>query len=163
MSHIHSAPFRLLRAAVLLTLLGGCSAFGPTGTNKAVSSLTKPDANGDVVLTFTGDGNAKSATFSVRNKAEDIDLGTLVDDSPDGANAGTPCENAETGDFCVTFKANLLPANVYIADVYFDDETEPVGTVPFFAGGSSGATDTAETEPASGEAATEEDPAATDS
>lgn len=136
-----------------LALATGCSIIGPTGSNKSTTAYKTVDENGFIVLSVPKPDDAEKAVFSLRNPG-DAEFADIEDSSPDGANEGEPCEGVDG--FCVSFKPDKLSANVYLMDVYIDDEdkAKAAATIPFVVGG-----ETASDTDASG---TESEEAATD-
>lgn len=146
-----------LSFVLTVALATGCSAIGPTGSNASKTVYKTVDENGFVVLSVPKPADATKAVFVLRNPG-DAEFADLEDSSPDGANEGEPCDGVEG--FCVSFKPDKLPANVYLMDVFIDDEEQAkaAATIPFVVGGEA-ATDE-EATPAEDGAAT--DAAATD-
>lgn len=127
---------RICQVFVGLALLTGCSVIGPTGTNKSTTVYQTADENGFIVISVPKPSeDAEKAVFVLRNPG-DATFEPIEDSSPDGANDGEPCADIEG--FCASFKPESLPANVYLMDVYIDDEeqTTPAATIPFLVGGS---------------------------
>ncbi len=120
---------------VLAIALGsGCSLIGPTGSNKSTTAYKTVDENGFIIISVPRPDDAEKAVFVLRNKG-DAEFADLEDDSPDGSKEGDPCGD-EAG-FCVSFKPDALPANVYLMDVFIDDEDQAkaAATIPFLVGG----------------------------
>ncbi|MEB3196405.1 MAG: hypothetical protein VKP62_04300 [Candidatus Sericytochromatia bacterium] len=123
----------------LLCALSGCSAIGPTGTNTFKFPYPTKEENGKIVLTFPAPEDAKKATFVVRNKPDTEDLqfkDPIPDENPDASGPFPLCDSDETGVFCVELDPKDLPANIYLVDVFIDDEEEKsAGTVAFVTDG----------------------------
>ena len=130
--------------------VGGCSAFGPTGTNKSTTVYSVPDeSTGVVVLSFKGKEDDTAATFELRNAPADAKVPELKDTSPDGTDKeDDPCKDVPG--FCVSFKpADAgLPGNVYLVDVTTmkgeEDTGTKAGTLAFVVKEDAGATPAAD-------------------
>ena len=160
MSLPHLNGFRMpkfsLGLVLALALATGCSIIGPTGTNKSTTVYKTPAEDGTVVISVPAPADAEKALFRLRNPADGTEFEDIEDSSPDGANAGEPCEDEEG--FCVSFKADTLAANVYLMDVYIDQEEPetPDATVSFVVGGAADEEASGEETEEEGEEATEE-------
>ena len=141
-----------------LVLATGCSVIGPTGTNASQTVYQTADENGVVVISVPAPADALKAVFVVRNAPDEETFPVIEDDSPEGADAGTPCDGVEG--FCVSFTPPEGTApNVYLMDVFIDDEeqAEAAATIPFLVGGEVAVDEAAtDTEDAADAEATEE-------
>ncbi|MEB3220821.1 MAG: hypothetical protein VKS61_01970 [Candidatus Sericytochromatia bacterium] len=126
-------------AGALVLGLAGCSVAGLTGAN-AGQPYAVPDAGRRLVpLTFPQPPGATKATFRVRNAPANAKEGfgyadPPPDQTPDGHAAGGVCAPVAPGTFCVELDPARLPQNIYLVDVYLDDDlVNSRGTVAFVA------------------------------
>jgi hypothetical protein len=114
-------------AAGVALALAGCSLAGLSGVN-ARAPYAVPDPTRRLVpLTFPQPPGATKATFRVRNapanaKAAYGYTDPAPDQAPDGHAAGTLCAAVPPGTFCVELDPARLPQNIYLVDVYLDDD-----------------------------------------
>lgn len=127
-----------LLAAVLALGLYGCSSIGAVGTNTARFAYPEPDeTTGRVKLTYTPRIEATRATFQIRNRPADLEEGAdaVTDSNIDLQASGSLCQEEEAGVFCVEMDVASLPANIYLVDVFLDEDTTPAGTLSFITKG----------------------------
>ncbi|MEB3328232.1 MAG: hypothetical protein VKQ33_03245 [Candidatus Sericytochromatia bacterium] len=124
-------------AAGVAVALAGCSLAGLPGTN-ARSPYAVPDPVRRLVpLTFPQPPGAAKATFRVRNAPSNAKeaygyVDPAPDQAPDGHAAGTLCAGVPPGTFCVELDPARLPQNIYLVDVFLDDDmVTSRGTVAF--------------------------------
>lgn len=129
--------YSLLLVALLALATHGCSSIGGVGTNTFKFAYPEPDETGLVKLKYTPRVEAARATFQIRNRPADLPEGAdaLTDNNIDLQASGSLCADEEPGVFCVEMDVASLPANIYLVDVFLDDDTTPAGTLSFITNG----------------------------
>lgn len=128
---------RLMLGLALLAFASGCSSLGVMGTNTYKFSYPEPDEFGRVRLAFRSTGDATRATFQIRNAPTDLPeaSGEISVGLTDRGASGSQCADVDEDVFCAELDVTTLPANIYLVDVFFNDDEAPAGTLSFYAPG----------------------------